>query len=166
MTAMESTTYTFTASEIELFELISNGIESFDLSQTASSIKSRVLQLLEGGANPNARVPVDGSTVRIACMNHPHGVVDGPTVLIACVNNSYGFVDFSVAKLLLEWGADPTATYGGMTAVEWIGYDRIRHNGPYLKSLINRVAAVQARAYLSRGCNKKHNNSTTTSTYV
>ena len=155
MSATEPTTYTCTASDIEMFELISNGIESFDLSRMKSNIKSRVLELLQVGANPNARVPVNGSTVRIACMNYPDGFVDGPTVLIACMNNTYGLVDFSVAKLLLEWGADPTATFEDKTAIEWIGYDRNRHNGPYLKRLINRVTAVQARAHLSRGCNKK-----------
>ena len=118
MSATEPTTYTCNASDIEMFELISNGIESFDLSQKASNIKPRVLELLQGGANPNARVPADGPTVRIACMNHPYWFADGPTVLIACVNNPYGFVDFSVAELLLEWGADPMATYQDKTALD------------------------------------------------
>ena len=41
----------------------------------------------------------------------------GPTILIACANMRCGWFE-----LLVDWGADSTATYEDKTAVEWIVY--------------------------------------------
>jgi hypothetical protein len=65
----------------------------------------KVLELLERGANPSARVDSYG-----------------PTILIACAAMRCGWFDERVGKLLVDWGADSTATYEDKTAVEWIDY--------------------------------------------
>ena len=138
MSVTAPTTYTCTASDIELFELISNG---------RMNIKSRVFELLESGANPNTCV-TEG----------------GPTVLIACIYKRLGLVDLSLVKILVEWGADTTATYEGKTALEWIRHHGDCYGDAYLQRHIDQVAYVRARILVSRSCNNKSNNATTMST--
>ena len=80
----------------------------------------KVLDLLRRGANPNTRADVQGPTALIACTNHPAE-----------------YFDLAVARLLLEWGADPNVRCCGCTAVGWLLYHNNGRGVNALRAAIN-----------------------------
>ena len=88
----------------------------------------KVLYLLRAGADPN----------------HNEG---GQSVLIACANMRCGYYDWSIAHLLIEWGADPHFLYEDKNAAQWIDW-RAGFGAEELQSFIDNYAptARSARA--------------------
>ena len=80
----------------------------------------KVLKILQRGANPNTQPDVPG-----------------PTALIACVKHPVEYFDLAVARLLLEWGADPNATLYGYNAVGWLGICNNTEGVTALRAAIN-----------------------------
>jgi hypothetical protein len=154
MSATEPTTYTCTASDIELYDLVSTDRTTLKNTGKYDNFPTRVRELLIGGANPNAPVSIEG-----------------PNILIACVNHCDGVFDMRLAAFLIYHGADITGTYQDKTAVEWIGYAHDRKRGwaiisqadrvpermyqIRLQRLIDTATKDRVRTHLTRDCNKK-----------
>lgn len=91
----------------------------------------RVLELLRVGGDPNE---VDDQ---------------GQSLLVSCANMRCGWFDLAVAMLLIEWGADPTATFEDKTAPEWVvhragfGSEELQHFIDHHTTTTRSIRAIQ-----------------------
>jgi hypothetical protein len=127
--------------DLELMTVINN----FSLEDMHSGAHcAKVLEILNRNANPNTQLEFAGPTALLACADHP----------IECF-------DLQVALLLIEWGADPTATYHGYTALDMVegsgnsdGTERLRRAIDVFCPWVAHLAEVN---YFDRNAKRSNN---------